>query len=114
MGLSTRLVVDILQHVTENGRTCLSSRVLVRGDAIDADAGGDTVVLDLTSRSLFTLNAAGRVLWAALERPVSLAQLADLLRDHFSLADGRAAADASAFVDALERRGLVRTVDADT
>ena len=79
----------------------------VRGDVVFEDMGGETVMFDLTSRRLTTLNAAGRILWDALEHPSTLDQLQAVLAERFGLDAERAAADAGAFVSALRARGLI-------
>ena len=68
----------------------------------------DTLLLDPTTGSYVRLNESGAVLWEALERPASLADLAERLRDRYGLDPGRATADAERFVAALAERGMVR------
>lgn len=85
----------------------MSEAHYVRGDALFEDMGGETVMLDLASRRLTTLNAAGRILWDALEHPATLDHLRDVLCANFGLDGDRATADVAAFVASLCDRGLI-------
>lgn len=54
------------------------------------------------------LNETGTVLWAYLDRPRSLSELADKLCEDFEVDGAEAARDCRAFVEQLGARGLVR------
>lgn len=65
------------------------------------------VILDLRSSSYLLLNRTGATLWPALQTGATLAQLAQLLVEHFKVSDDVARHDAEAFVAALRSRDLL-------
>jgi hypothetical protein len=72
---------------------------------------GATVVLDPGSSRYVRLNGTGGVLWDALERSATIAELAGRLAVGYGIDEARATADAAAFVAALAERELVTLGD---
>ena len=68
---------------------------------------GELVVYDLEGRSFVGGNVAAARLWPLLEEGATLTELADALHAEYGIGTERAMADATAFVDALRRRGLL-------
>lgn len=87
------------------------SRVSRARNALAERVRGASVVLDPDRGRYVRLNAAGGLLWDALEEPATLEELARRLAGAYALDEARARADASAFVEALADRELVE-VDA--
>lgn len=75
--------------------------------AIVEDVGGETVVLDLDADSFLRLNAAGAVLWGALDQPAPLEALAKRLEQEFGIDSPTALADTTTFVQDMSARGLL-------
>ena len=79
-------------------------------DLVWREIDNEVIVLDLRSAQYLSLNAAGVVLWEALERERSEQQLAELLVERFEIDAEQARHDTRAFIDAcaelqlLERR----------
>lgn len=67
----------------------------------------EQVVLDPATGRFVKLNGSGAVVWEALERTSSLAELADGLVSRYGIDRERALSDVTAFVSALHERELV-------
>jgi hypothetical protein len=80
-------------------------------DLVWREIDNEVIVLDLRSAQYLSLNAAGVVLWEALEIEQSEGQLAELLAERFGIDADLARQDTRAFIDAcaelqlLERDG---------
>nr|WP_300146698.1 PqqD family protein [Propionicimonas sp.] len=68
---------------------------------------GDLVVLDLRSSTYFTANGAAGVLMKQLAEERTDVQLQQSLVDEYGIAQSQAAEDVRAFLDDLERAGLL-------
>jgi len=79
-------------------------------DAIEAEVGGLTVMLDLEAGSYFGLNEVGTHLWARLAEPRSVRDLAADLPQHFEVEADEAERATVAFLDDLLARGLATRV----
>jgi hypothetical protein len=77
------------------------------GDVLAEDVLGETVLLDVPADRYTRLNRSAGVVWAGLERPATVAELAALLAARFTLAGPRALEDAAELVRQLADRGLV-------
>ena len=77
---------------------------------------GETLVVPIRGKvgdlsSIYSFNATGSVLWAALEQPRSLENLATALCQSFDVAWGDACQDAAAFVQEMQAAGLLSVVE---
>jgi hypothetical protein len=68
---------------------------------------GELVAVDVTASTYLGANHAGTLLWQLLADGASRQELADALVERFAIEPPRARADADAFVDVLEARGLL-------
>jgi hypothetical protein len=68
---------------------------------------GELVAVDVGASTYLGANPSGTILWQLLADGASRQQLADALVEHFGIDDARARADADAFVDSLDSRGLL-------
>ena len=75
------------------------------------DVDGEVVALDLSSGEYVTLNGAGRLLWLALDEPVSVDDLAQLLVTSFGISREQGIADCLTFLSDLEGRSLVASAE---
>lgn len=78
--------------------------------AISARVLEETVILDLEHDRYTRLNGSAGLLWAELAEPRTIADLAERLRERYGIPAERATADATALVDRLQERRLVRAV----
>jgi hypothetical protein len=67
----------------------------------------EIVALDSTRSRYLSANRTGAVLWTALGAGATREELADLLVERFDVDVPTALRDVDAFVDALERQGLL-------
>jgi hypothetical protein len=67
----------------------------------------ETLVLEPVDDRYVRLNGTGSILWAAMESPARVSDLADVLARECRVSGDRARADVVAFVGALGARGLV-------
>lgn len=77
-------------------------------DLLVTDLGDELVLMHPQRSEMFSLNAAGRLLWSRL--PATPEQLADVLVQTYGLDAAQAHADAKAVLDDLAARDLIRLV----
>lgn len=75
-------------------------------DVLVTDLGDELVLMHPGRSEMFSLNAAGRLLWQAL--PATPDTLTDLLVGHYGLGRAQAQADTAAVLSDLQARDLVR------
>ncbi|MFW8626970.1 PqqD family protein [Deinococcus sp. ME38] len=75
-------------------------------DVLVTDLDDELVLMHAGRSEMFSLNAAGRLLWQAL--PASEETLTDLLRRTFGLGDVQARSDVRAVLHELVARDLIR------
>lgn len=68
---------------------------------------GELVAVDVGASTYLGANPSGTILWQLLADGASRQQLADALVERFGIDADRARADADAFVDSLDSRGLL-------
>ncbi|MGD9751178.1 MAG: PqqD family protein [Acidimicrobiia bacterium] len=68
---------------------------------------GEVVAIDLRSSTYFSSNTTGALLFRLLRCGATLGQLVDALVEQFAVDPEKAEADAGAFIDVLDRRGLL-------
>lgn len=78
----------------------------VNPDVLVTDLGDELVLMHPGRSEMFSLNAAGRLLWQGL--PAAPDALADLLAGHYGLDSAQAQADTAAVLTDLQARGLVQ------
>jgi len=78
-----------------------------RDDVVWRDVDGEIIVLEVESGMYLNLNRSACVLWKALDEPVSVMGLVDLLVKSFGVSEAQAATDVHAFLEDLDRRSLL-------
>ncbi len=68
---------------------------------------GEAVLLDPSDGVVFVLNEVGLRIWSLLEEPQPPAELARQIGEEYHVAPERLAGDVTAFLEALQERGLV-------
>lgn len=71
------------------------------------DVGDEAVVLESSTGIYLTLNPSGKLLWQALERGSTPAEMASMLVNEYEIGEERATADVAEFLDRLQARHLV-------
>ncbi len=69
---------------------------------------GETVILNLSRGTYFGLNDAGTIVWQALQRPATIADLRDAVVREFEVAAEVAEADVRSLLAEMIDAGLVR------
>jgi hypothetical protein len=88
--------------------------VRIRRDEVTWQELDDEVVaLDLTSSEYLRLNGSGAVLWRRLVEGAEVDELEALLVETYGIDAATASADAAAFVQRLEERGLLEPARGD-
>jgi hypothetical protein len=82
---------------------------------VSRQISGETLVVPIRGKvgdlaSIYSFNEAGSVLWAALEQPRSLENLAAVLCQSFEVAWDDARQDADTFVREMQAAGLLSAV----
>jgi len=92
-------------------------RVYLRSKAVVSRLiAGETLVVPIRGKvgdlaSIYSFNETGSFLWAALDQPRSLEDLASLLHQSYEVTWEDAQRDASAFVEEMEAAGLLAQVE---
>ena len=77
----------------------------VRATLSDQDG---SIVINLESGKVFSLNGQGAKLWGMLERGVSLRELIGSLAQEYNLSPQQVRQDVEVFINRLQRSGLVQ------
>lgn len=95
-------------HLCRSARRYATLPVMWRGneDVLVTDLDDELVLMHAGRSEMFSLNAAGRLLWQAL--PASEETLTDLLRRTFDLSGTQAQVDVRAVLQDLAARDLIR------
>ena len=75
--------------------------------AVHGDLPEETVLLDVEDGVAVRLNSSGAFLWARLEEPVTVADLARALAERFEISEEQALGDTIAFAREMLRRELL-------
>jgi len=88
--------------------TVSSSSIYSRtADVIEADVGGEIVLLHTQNWQYFEFDRVGAAIWNLLESPASLDALVGSLTEKFEVAPDQCREETKAFLDEMVSRGLV-------
>lgn len=91
----------------------MSSSYVGRSGAVAARAiDGQTVILQLTTSALFTLNRVGSRIWELADGRTTVDQIARQIHEEFEVEAPVAALDAQEFVERLAAQGVLLLSDA--
>lgn len=76
-------------------------------DIIEAEVGGEVVLLHTQSWQYFEFDRTGATIWSLLMEPRSLDTLVDALTSQFDVEPGQCATETKAFLDEMIEQGLV-------
>jgi hypothetical protein len=81
-------------------------------DVIEADVGGEIVLLHTQNWQYFEFDKVGAAIWNLLESPASLDSLVGSLTEKFEVSSEQCREETKAFLDELVAQGLVAAGDA--
>jgi hypothetical protein len=81
-------------------------------DVIEADVGGEVVLLHTQSWQYFEFDKVGGAIWSLLGAPHSLDALVRSLTQQFEVGEEQCARETQAFLDEMVAQGLVVARDA--
>ena len=84
-----------------------SSTVVRRPHPLVASIDGETVMFDADQGAYFSLGSTGSRIWELIEEPTEVRRLCDRLADEFDVEPDTCRAEAIAFLEDLERAGLI-------
>lgn len=67
----------------------------------------EVIALDMEDSVYLRLNQTGTVLWYQLQQPATRQDLVETLVERYEIDEAQAGADVDAFLDSLERSGLL-------
>lgn len=76
-------------------------------DIIEADVGGEVVLLHTQNWQYFEFDVTGAAIWKLLHEPRGLPALVDALLSQFDVERDLCAAETKAFLDKMVEQGLV-------
>ena len=82
------------------------------GDVIEADVGGDVVLLHTQSWQYFEFDKVGGAIWNLLDKPSGLDRLVHALMTQFEVGEEQCTRETKAFLDDMVAQGLVVAADA--
>ena len=82
------------------------------GDVIEADVGGEVVLLHTQSWQYFEFDKVGGAIWNLLEAPNSIDRVVHALMTQFEVGEEQCARETKAFIDDMVAQGLVVAGDA--
>lgn len=85
----------------------IPSRVAVSSGVVDADVGGEKVLLHTGSSTYFGLDETGSLIWDHLKQGDSLPKIIDLLVATYGISADRAKVDLNAFLGDLAEHRIV-------
>jgi hypothetical protein len=88
----------------------LATRVERSSEPVSAAAGDSLMMFSVERGSYFGLNEVASAIWKKLESPVAVGALCAELRNEFEVAPERCESEVLAFLEKLEKKGLVRIV----
>ena len=80
-------------------------------DVLAAPLAGETVLLNMRTRSYFRLNATAARTWASLEKGRSLDEVLDDLQQNFAAPREVMESETRELLDLLRTRGLISVVE---
>jgi hypothetical protein len=87
----------------------MSSTVLPNPDVVDTEiADGELALLDLTSKTYFSLNRTGGRIWFHLKQGLSTEDICRRLQDEFAVSDAQARQSAERLIEDLIRHNLAQ------
>ena len=89
----------------------LKSQIVRSDDLIEAQAGGETVMMSLALGSYYGLNAVGSYIWSLIDRPRTIEELREAICAEFAVSPDQCEQDVIAFVQTMIDRCLIRQVD---
>lgn len=88
----------------------LEDLVEANSDLMMADLDGEAVLLNVHTGQYFGLNEVGTSIWSHIQEPVTVSTLIELLMAEYSVADGMLNRDVMSFLEALEKRNLIKVL----
>jgi len=89
----------------------LTTRVVRSNEPVSAAAGDSLMMFSVERGSYYGLNEVATAIWQRIAKPVGVGALCDDLQGSFEVAPERCQAEVVAFLEKLEKKGLVRIVD---
>lgn len=77
------------------------------GDVIEADVGGEVVLLHTQNWQYFEFDKVGATIWSLLDAPSSLDTLVTSLLTHFQVEREQCRQETKAFLDQMMAQGLI-------
>lgn len=88
----------------------LSTIVTQMDNLLTSDLDADTILMSLPQSAYYGLQTTAQRIWALIARPVRVADLCDLLLAEYAVERATCEAEVCAFLNELNREGLVRIV----
>lgn len=95
--------------MSDTGSTALdrSSRICRRPTVLATEVEGEVVMMDMENGLYFGLDAIGTDIWRRLETPMSVAELAAILRKEYAADTETIEHDVLVLISQMAERGLV-------
>jgi hypothetical protein len=81
--------------------------ILVNPGVVHCEMGGGVALLDLATANYFSLNAVGAEIWAALSKPISVAEIEKTILSRYDVTPERARNDVAHILSEMKDARLI-------
>jgi hypothetical protein len=89
----------------------VSSSVVVAGDQVSSDLGGEVAILHLNAGVYYGLEAVGARIWSLIQEPRTVEEIRDILASEYEVEPDRCESDLIALLQRLADEGLIEAKD---
>jgi hypothetical protein len=90
-----------------NCRISDASVVARKTNQVCCDMGGDWIILNLKSGIYYGIDEVGAMIWALLEKPMTLTDIRDAILKEYDVEADACERDVLAFIEQIDAAGLV-------
>jgi hypothetical protein len=88
-----------------------SSSVVVVGNQVSSDLGGEVAILDLKGGTYYGLDAVGSRIWSLIQKPRKVEEIRDILVSEYEVEQDRCERDLIALLQGLADEALIEVRD---
>ena len=89
----------------------VSSSVVVVGNQVSSDLGGEVAILDLTGGTYYGLDPVGARIWSLIQEPRKVEEIRDILVSEYEVEQDRCERDLIALLQGLADEALIEVRD---
>jgi len=87
-----------------------TSVIAQNAEIVTADMNGETVMMSIENGKYYNLGKMGSVIWALLEKPISVEALIEKLLEQYDVTREQCEAEVIAFLNDTAKDGLIKLI----